>query len=171
MTQVSRRAFLKTSAVGATGASLGAGALLGSGAAQAAAGRASLDYPAVEIGKAADLQVGNPVTFTYPDDSSPCTLLKTGTPAPGGVGPDGDIVAYSALCTHMGCQVVYDKEAGTLKCPCHFSTFDPENAGQMICGQATENLPVIVLEHSASDDTIRAVAIDGLIYGRQSNVL
>ena len=27
---------------------------------------------------------------------------------PAGVGPDGDIVAYSSLRTHMGCPVVYD---------------------------------------------------------------
>ena len=32
------------------------------------------------------------------------------------------------------------------KCPCHFSMFDAEKGGQMICGQATENLPRIVLQ-------------------------
>ena len=31
------------------------------------------------------------------------------------------------------------------KCPCHFSVFDAEMHGQMICGQATENLPRIQL--------------------------
>ncbi len=41
----------------------------------------------------------------------------------------------------------------------------------MICGQATENLPRIVLEIQRKDDTVTAVAIDGLIYGRQSNIL
>lgn len=172
MGNLSRREFLKTSAAGAaTGAAIGGGAIFTAGEAKGATGRASLEYPAVAIAKAGDLQVGTPVDFAYPDNSSPCTLLKVGSRVPGGVGPDGDIVAYSALCTHMGCQVVYDKEASTLKCPCHFSTFDPENAGQMICGQATENLPVIVLDHDADDDTVRAMAIEGLIYGRQSNVL
>lgn len=172
MANVSRREFLRVSAAGAaTGATLGGGSILGAGEAQAATGRASLEYPTMDVTKAGALQIGTPVAFNYPDESSPCTLLKTGTRVPGGVGPDGDIVAYSALCTHMGCQVFYDPEASTFKCPCHFSTFDPENAGQMICGQATENLPVIVLEHNAGDDSVRAVAIEGLIYGRQSNVL
>jgi arsenite oxidase small subunit len=49
--------------------------------------------------------------------------------------------------------------------------FDAEKAGQMICGQATENLPRVVLEYNAKTDSITAVAVDGLIYGRQSNIL
>lgn len=172
MGNFSRREFLKTSAAGtATGAAIGGGAIFGASNAQGATGRALLEYPVIDITKAAGLQVGTPVAFTYPDSTSPCTLIKTGSRVPGGVGPNGDIVAYSSLCTHMGCPVVYDKEARTLKCPCHFSTFDPEHSGQMICGQATENLPMIVLDHSQEDDTVRAVAVEGLIYGRQSNVL
>jgi arsenite oxidase small subunit len=49
--------------------------------------------------------------------------------------------------------------------------FDAEKAGQMICGQATENLPRVVLKYNAKDDAVTAVAIEGLLYGRQSNVL
>ena len=49
--------------------------------------------------------------------------------------------------------------------------FDAEKAGQMVCGQATENLPRIVLDYDAKTDTVTAVAVDGLIYGRQSNIL
>ena len=41
----------------------------------------------------------------------------------------------------------------------------------MVCGQATENLPRIVLQHNKSNDSITAVAVEGLIYGRQSNLL
>ena len=47
-----------------------------------------------------------PVYFKYPfeDDAlfSACMLVKLGTLAGGGVGPDKDIVAFSTLCTHMG---------------------------------------------------------------------
>ena len=81
------------------------------------------------------------------------------------------IVAYSSLCTHMGCPVVYDRGSNTLRCPCHFSSFDAELSGQMICGQATENLPQIVLQHDEADDSVCAVAVDGLICGRVSNIL
>ena len=55
--------------------------------------------------------------------------------------------------------------------PCHYSIFDPEKGGQQVCGQATENLPRIVLRHDEGDDSIVAVAVEGLLYGRQSNVL
>lgn len=41
----------------------------------------------------------------------------------------------------------------------------------MVTGQATENLPMIVLEYGAKDGSVKAVAIEGLIYGRQSNLL
>ena len=85
--------------------------------------------------------------------------MKIGSAVPGGVGPDADIVAYSSLCTHMGCPVVYDGGSATFRCPCHFSTFDAELSGQMICGQATENLPQIVLEHDVADDSVSAVAV------------
>jgi arsenite oxidase small subunit len=41
----------------------------------------------------------------------------------------------------------------------------------MVCGQATENLPQIKLEYDAKTDSIHALGVDGLIYGRQSNIL
>ena len=49
--------------------------------------------------------------------------------------------------------------------------FDAEKGGQMICGQATENLPRIELRYNAKDSSITAVGVNGLLYGRQSNVL
>ena len=41
----------------------------------------------------------------------------------------------------------------------------------MVCGQATENLPRVLLDYDAKTDTLNAVGVDGLIYGRQANVL
>ncbi len=41
----------------------------------------------------------------------------------------------------------------------------------MVCGQATENLPRVILRYNAKDDSLTAVSIDGLLYGRQSNIL
>jgi arsenite oxidase small subunit len=40
-----------------------------------------------------------------------------------------------------------------------------------VCGQATVNLTQIVLDYNPENDTIHAIAINGLIYGRQSNIL
>ncbi len=90
---------------------------------------------------------------------------------PGGVGPDRDIVAYSTMCTHMGCPVAFDSGTNTFKCGCHYSMFDAEKSGQMICGQATENLPRIRLDYNAQTGAITATGIDGMLYGRQANVL
>jgi len=171
MSDVTRRNFLKLSGgVAAGAASLASGNIFGAEK-TVDAGRTTLPYPRQLIGKAPSLTPGTPVSFTYPDESSPCALLKTGQPVPGGVGPDKDIVAYSTLCTHMGCPVSYDENARTFKCPCHFSIFDPEMEGQMVDGQATENLPRIVLEYDDKNGSVTAVAVEGLIYGRQANVL
>jgi len=49
--------------------------------------------------------------------------------------------------------------------------FDAELNGQMVSGQATVNLPRILLNYRDSDDAIDAVGVEGLIYGRQANIL
>lgn len=135
------------------------------------AGATTLNYPKTGVGRAGRMPVNQAVSFTYPDASSPCYAIRMGNPVPGGVGPNQDIVAYSALCTHMGCPVAYEGGTKTFKCGCHFSVFDPEMGGQMVCGQATENLPRVRLDYDAKTDSINAVGVDGLIYGRQANIL
>lgn len=168
--KLSRRDFLAGSGALAAGAAL---KLTPAHGAEPSShpGKVLLDYPHLDIGKLADLKVGQPASFTYPDPSSPCTLVKTGRKTPGGVGPEQDVVAYSSLCTHMGCPVSYSADERTFKCPCHFSVFDAELNGQMVAGQATVNLPRIQLSFNDSDGAITATGVEGLIYGRQSNVL
>lgn len=166
---ISRRNFLKVG--GAAAAVSGTmGHTTPAEAATAEAGRTTLPYTPKGLGQASKLRVNEPVNFTFPDASSPCVLVKTGSRVEGGVGPEGDIVAFSTMCTHMGCPVSYEPGTKTFKCPCHFSMFDAEKSGQMICGQATENLPRIELRFD-KDGTITAVSVNGLLYGRQSNVL
>lgn len=53
-----------------------------------------------------------------------------------------DVVAYSAICTHNGCEV--DEPLGdsqTIFCSCHSSTFDPRESGAVIGGPAHRRLP------------------------------
>lgn len=170
MEKPSRREFLKIS----TGVAAGTVAM-GVGTAHAAtsvdAGRTTLPYKPKALAKSKGLKPNSPLSFTFPDEQSPCTLVKIGREVPGGVGPEKDIVAYSSLCTHMGCPVSYDQANSTFRCGCHYSVFDAEMGGQMVCGQATENLPQITLKYTEKDDTVTAVSVNGLIYGRQSNVL
>lgn len=170
---LSRRDLLKWGGSAAASAAALAGGAAPAAAQSPAGAPASgvRGYPATALGRAAELQTGVPVQFNYPDAASPCVLLKTGSAAPGGIGPQRDIVAFSVLCTHRGCPVAYDAGARTFKCPCHFSIFDPEKSGQQVCGQATVNLPQIVLDYDVAADRISAVGIDGLIYGRVTNLL
>jgi arsenite oxidase small subunit len=171
--KVGRRLFLKSS--GTVAATVGATVIpiqsAHAAASPAMAGSTALPYPKRAVGKAGAMPLNQAVSFSYPDTSSPCYAIRMGNSVPGGVGPNGDIVAYSSLCTHMGCPVAYDSGSRTFKCGCHFSIFDPENHGQMVCGQATENLPRIKLEYDTKTDAIHAAGVDGLIYGRQSNIL
>ncbi|CAM3890544.1 arsenate reductase (azurin) small subunit [Bordetella tumulicola] len=170
---LTRRGFLKVSGSGgvAAAAALIPIASVHAQPAEPTATGVSLPYPEKSIGAAKQLTVEAPLQFTYPDEGSPCVAVKLGRPTPGGVGPERDVVAYSTLCTHMGCPTVFDGKTKTFKCPCHFSEFDAERAGQMICGQATENLPRILLRYDTGTDAIAAVGVEGLIYGRQANVL
>ncbi|PKG51900.1 MULTISPECIES: arsenate reductase (azurin) small subunit [Halomonadaceae] len=172
MTRLSRRTFLKL-----TGSSAALGTLSLAPITQAeqgnpsAAGNTNLPYPNEVIARLSELTVNQPLYFTYPDIHSPCVVIRRDREVKGGVGPNKDVVAFSTQCTHMGCPVSYDQEAETFKCPCHYSIFDPDNIGQMVIGQATENLPRIILEYDEAEDALRAVSIDGLIYGRQANII
>jgi ubiquinol-cytochrome c reductase iron-sulfur subunit len=59
----------------------------------------------------------------------------------------GDIVAYSKLCTHVGCPVgLYQAELGLLLCPCHQSTFDVMQHARPVFGPAARSLPQLPLD-------------------------
>ncbi|HEY8523558.1 MAG TPA: Rieske 2Fe-2S domain-containing protein [Acidimicrobiales bacterium] len=58
----------------------------------------------------------------------------------------GDVVAYSKLCTHVGCPVgLYQAESGLLLCPCHQSTFDVLDGAKPVFGPAARALPQLPL--------------------------
>ena len=54
---------------------------------------------------------------------------------------NGEFVAYSAVCTHQGCDVAY--KDGNLACPCHGSIFDPADGAAVVAGPAQRPLPEI----------------------------
>jgi ubiquinol-cytochrome c reductase iron-sulfur subunit len=52
------------------------------------------------------------------------------------------IVAYSKVCTHVGCPVaLYEQHTHHLLCPCHQSQFDVANGAAVIFGPAARPLP------------------------------
>ncbi|HUK75770.1 MAG TPA: Rieske 2Fe-2S domain-containing protein [Nitrososphaerales archaeon] len=116
-------------------------------------------FPKVLVANVAGLQVNAPVTFNYPLDNEPNLLVKVGQKAVGGVGPDGDIVAFSNICQHLGC--IYGFQApGTSPpcaasfvakgpmgyCCCHGSQYDFLNGAAVIGGPAPRPVPSVVLE-------------------------
>lgn len=161
---VSRREFMRITLSGSLVA--GMTPSLSAAAVRAAAGDA---YPVVDVAPLDAIKVETPVAFTYPDQNSPAVLLRLQHSAPGGVGPNDSIVAYSGLCTHKGCPVAFRPERKLLICPCHWSSFDPAKAGQMVIGQGSEALPQITLRVSGT--MVQAVGVSGLIYGRETNIL
>lgn len=58
----------------------------------------------------------------------------------------GGVVAYSAICTHTGCEVgsfLVDEQV--LYCECHQSKFDPRDQARVADGPAPRNLPALPL--------------------------
>jgi len=52
------------------------------------------------------------------------------------------IVAYSKICTHVGCPVsLYEQQTHHVLCPCHQSTFDLSDGARVIFGPAGHPLP------------------------------
>jgi len=57
------------------------------------------------------------------------------------------IVAYSAVCTHTGCDSWdWQPASSTIKCPCHFSEFDLKDGARVLNGPATRRLPALPLK-------------------------
>lgn len=70
---------------------------------------------------------------------------------------DGALVAYSAICTHLGC-VVYANlnEDENIACPCHNSRFNPAENATVIGGPANRPLPSLPV--SVNQDGVLEVA-------------
>jgi ubiquinol-cytochrome c reductase iron-sulfur subunit len=103
-----------------------------------------------------DLEVGGFITVWpdgHTDDADGSTLLiRYGDDQGFRPRPDREdwtvenIVAYSKLCTHVGCPVgLYQAESGLLLCPCHQSTFDVMRGAKPVFGPAARALPQLPL--------------------------
>jgi arsenite oxidase small subunit len=128
-------------------------------------------HPRVKVATLSELSDGDVIDFKYPSEQSAVSLVKLGRRADGGIGPDGDVVAFGTDCTHMGCPLAgtFKVEYGILgPCGCHFTTFDLGRRGSVVLGQATENLPQILLDLDGDD--IYAVGTLGILYGFRDNL-
>ncbi|GAB4292196.1 MAG: hypothetical protein Kow0058_10840 [Roseovarius sp.] len=164
---INRRQLLSAGA--AAGLSGGIAALASEAAVAQEAAAPERAAPRLEIARLDEIEVGAALDFFYPDDDSPAILLRLRDPVEGGQGPDQSLVAFSTLCTHKGCPVGWNPEQEILICPCHWSSFDPAKGGRLIIGQASSGLPAITLQVAAGK--IYATGVEGLIFGRQTNIL
>jgi ubiquinol-cytochrome c reductase iron-sulfur subunit len=68
-----------------------------------------------------------------------------------------NIVAYSKICTHVGCPVaLYEQTTHHILCPCHQSTFDASNGAWVIFGPAPRPLPQLPLTTDANGYLVAA---------------
>ncbi len=62
-----------------------------------------------------------------------------------------NIVAYSKICTHVGCPVaLYEQTTHHILCPCHQSTFEATTGATVIFGPAARPLPQLPLTVDSS---------------------
>jgi Rieske Fe-S protein len=132
-----------------------------------------------KVEKAYNVMTSDVLLFNYPLLNEPNFLINlapASTGGPGatnvknGIGHGNSIVAFSAICQHLGCPApalnyfppgtcpqTPGGRAFYLHCTCHGSTYDPVNGASNLTGPAVLPLPQVILEWNASDDTIFAV--------------
>jgi thiosulfate dehydrogenase [quinone] large subunit len=90
--------------------------------------RPQLPAGAVRLGPSSGLQTDAAAIYHDPADGSPDIVVRRG---------NGSLAAFSAVCTHAGCQVGF--QSGVIFCPCHGSEFDPAT-GAVLRGPAVTPL-------------------------------
>lgn len=122
---------------------LGSALLAGTNIALAAAGMAHQErsFPEQRIASAAQLAGAGSLLFNYPTEKDPCILVRT---------ESGELRAYSQVCTHLSCAVIYEAAEKTLYCPCHHGYFAVED-GRPTAGPPVRRLPQIRVEQRGDD--------------------
>lgn len=101
----------------------------GSGSAPSHASSAKVPANAVKLGPGSRLPSGQAATYADPTTGSPDILIRD---------TEGNLKAFSAVCTHAGCTVGY--EGGVIVCPCHGGEYSAET-GEVIAGPPPAPLP------------------------------
>jgi len=99
------------------------------------------------VGSMSALDQSGSMLFRYPTNEDPCIAVRT---------PEGKLVAYSQVCTHLSCAVVYDRAENGLFCPCHHGLFNLQ--GQPVAGPPTRSLPRVQLEQRG--DKLFAIGLE-----------
>ena len=89
---------------------------------------------AVAIAKEGELAENQWKVFDFPDQYAQGILINL---------PGHGLVAYSDVCTHLSCAVLYTGD-GKMHCPCHEGLFDAAT-GNVLAGPPIRPLPLIQL--------------------------
>jgi arsenite oxidase small subunit len=129
-------------------------------------------FPVIMVGNLSDLTVGTTLPFNYPLEETPNILVKLGVKAEGGVGPDGDIVAFSQICQHLGCIYGFVETGSSPKCDtsfkatgpvgyccCHGSVYDLVNGAKVVGGPSPRPEPQVILSYDPSTGNIYATGM------------
>jgi len=138
-------------------------------------------FPKLMIANVSDLVASTPVSFNYPLEETPNILVKLGVKATGGVGPEGDVVAYSAVCQHLGCIYAfiptgtgpgcdssYKAPGPEGYCCCHGSIFDLVNGAAVLGGPSPRPVPQVILSVDASGDIYAIGMTPPTIFGHNT---
>jgi arsenite oxidase small subunit len=129
-------------------------------------------FPRIKVGNISALGDGQTITFNYPLENTPNLLAKLGQKVPNGVGPDGDVVAFSQVCQHLGCIWGYVPTGGSPKCNtsykavgptgyccCHGSVYDLADSAKVVEGPSPRPQPQVTLEFDGSTGDIYAIGM------------
>jgi len=132
----------------------------------------SSPFPRYLVANVSSVSESQAIFFNYPLEETPSVLVKLGVASEGGVGPDNDIVAFSQVCQHLGCDVAplptggspacdssYKAPGPEAYCCCHGTIYDLTNAAKVISGPAPRPLPQVTLEFDSSTGNIYAVGM------------
>lgn len=127
----------------------GAGALFLATGALAIIGNlpAGPNVKAVPVAKVGELAENEWRVFNFPDQYAQGILINL---------PGKGLVAYSDVCTHLSCAVIYQEDGKHLHCPCHEGLFDAAT-GDVLAGPPIRPLPLIEL--AIQNGTIYAVKL------------
>jgi len=133
---------------------IGSALLAGANAAVAVVGRTRQKrvFSPKRIAAIDALSPGEALLFRYPTDDDPCILVRT---------KPGALVAFSQVCTHLSCAVVYRAADDRLFCPCHNGVFEcgeGTNGAAPVAGPPARPLPRIVIEERG--DNVFAVGVE-----------
>jgi len=126
--EVSRRGFLGWAVgLGAGFVALVAGIPLVGSLVESSAAATPGDY--VQVADVSAIPVGEPFGISFAEqtqDAYNVTMLPHSVYAL--KTSDTEIVVYSPVCPHLGCQVFFDRGAKQYVCPCHASIFSVDGA-------------------------------------------